>query len=92
MSTEVSLGNLDTKVTVGNESLKVELGSITHEAMQSITLKVGPSSITIDPTGITLKGLMVQAQGTTMVGIKGPIVQVNADGMLMMSGGVTMIN
>jgi type VI secretion system secreted protein VgrG len=92
MSTEVSIGNLDTKVSLGNESLKVDLGSITHEAMQSITLKVGPSSITIDASGITLKGLMVQAKGEALVGLKGPLVQVNADGMLMMSGGVTMIN
>jgi type VI secretion system secreted protein VgrG len=92
LSTEVSLGNVDTKISVGNESLKVALGAITHEAMQSITLKVGPSSITISPTGVSIKGLMVQIEGTTMAGVKGPIVQVNAQGMLMMSGGVTMIN
>jgi type VI secretion system secreted protein VgrG len=53
--------------------------------MQSITLKVGSSSVTIDQTGVTIKGMKItidgslqtQVQGGAMVQVKGGIVQIN---------------
>ena len=39
------------------------LGSITMEAMQSITLKVGQSSVKIDQMGVTIKGMMIKIEG-----------------------------
>jgi type VI secretion system secreted protein VgrG len=60
--------------------------------MQSITLTVGGNSIKIDQTGITLKGIMIKLQGQAMVQAQGPMVQVSADAMLMLKGGITMIN
>ena len=60
--------------------------------MQSITLKVGGSSIVIDNTGITMKGLMIQVSGDTLTALKGAMVQVNGSGMLTLAGGITMIN
>jgi len=91
-ATTVSQGNRTTEISLGNESVKVDMGTITHEAMQSITLKVGQNSIVIDQTGITLKGLLIQATGQTMATLKGPIVEVNGSGMLTLAGGITMIN
>jgi type VI secretion system secreted protein VgrG len=91
-ATKVSQGNRTTEISLGNESVKVDMGTITHEAMQSITLKVGQNSIVIDQTGITLKGLLIQATGQTMATLKGPIVEVNGSGMLTLAGGITMIN
>src|SRR4029450_6172986 len=62
-----------------------------ESGMQGIELKVGANSIVIDQSGITLKGLMINLEGTVMSQIKAPMVQVKADGMLMLKGGLTMI-
>jgi type VI secretion system secreted protein VgrG len=91
-STEVSLGNHSTKLSVGNHSLKMDVGSSTIEALQSITLKVGANSLTIDQTGVSISGLMVKIEGQVMVDVKGPMINVNADAMLTLKGGITMVN
>ena len=94
MSTEVSMGNQDTAIKMGNQStdvklgnisIKADLGKIDIEAMQSITLKVGSSSIVVDQVGVTISG-------TVMVQVKGIMTQVNGDAMLTLKGGITMIN
>ncbi len=92
MKVEVSLGNLETKVALGNITEKASVGSITLEAMQKITLKVGANSITVDQSGVTIKGIMVKVEGTAMTQIKAPMTQVNGDAMVMIKGGITMIN
>ncbi len=92
VSLEVSMGNLATKVKMGNITEKADLGSITLEAMQKITLKVGANSITVDQTGVTIKGIMVKIEGTAMAQVKAPMTQVNGDAMVMIKGGITMIN
>ena len=89
---EVGMGNLDTQVKLGNIVEKASLGSITLEALQKITLKVGASSIIVDQTGVTIKGLMVKVEGTAMAQVKAPMTQVNGDGMVMFKGAITMIN
>jgi len=68
------------------------MGSITTEAMQSITLKVGQNSIVIDQTGVTIKGLMITVQGQVQVKVTAPMTQVNGDAMTMVKGGIVMIN
>jgi type VI secretion system secreted protein VgrG len=84
-STTLKMGNQSTELNLGNQSTKVDLGSISMEAMQSITLKVGMNSITIDQTGVTVKGIMVTVEGEAITSVKG-------DAMLQMQGGITMIN
>ncbi len=81
----VSQGNRSVKVSMGNETLDVSLGSITHKAMQSITLQVGSNSLKIDQTGITMNGMMIKASATGMM-------QLSASGPLMQSGTPIMIN
>src|SRR5262249_23736279 len=53
-STELSLGNHSTKLSLGNHELKMDAGASTVEALQSITLKVGANSVTIDQTGVSI--------------------------------------
>jgi type VI secretion system secreted protein VgrG len=84
-STTLSMGNQSTKLDLGNQSTKLDLGAISMEAMQSITLKVGGNSITIDQTGVTIKGILISVEGNAITSIKG-------DAMLQMQGGITMIN
>ena len=71
------------------------------------TLKVGSNTITIDNSGIKVKGIQVAIEGTAkaemkaplttvkadgMLEAKGAVSQVSADGPLMLKGAVTMIN
>jgi len=91
-SLEVSKGNIETKASMGNITVKADAGSITIEAMQKIELKVGANSIVIDMTGVTIKGMMVNVEGTAMAKVKAPMTQVNGDAMVMIKGGITMIN
>ena len=54
------MGNDTLTVKMGNQTTKIDLGKSETEAMQSIELKVGQSSIKIDQMGITLKGMMIK--------------------------------
>jgi type VI secretion system secreted protein VgrG len=84
-STTLSMGNQSTQLDMGDITVNCDLGSISMEAMQSITLTVGPSSIVIDPTGVTIDGPMITITGDAMI-------TVEADGLLDMSGAITLIN
>lgn len=87
----LSLGNLSTSLKAGNQTTKLAAGKSVTQAMQSIELKVGPSSIKIDPMGITIKGPMIKIEGQTMTQIKGAMTTVDGSGMLKLGGGIIMI-
>lgn len=97
---QVKMGNRETKLDKGNDSLiistgnqetKVSLGASKTEAMQSIELKVGASSIKIDQTGVTIKGINIKFEGTAMAEMTAPIAKVNGTGMCVIGGGILMI-
>lgn len=88
----LKMGNYDVDLKMGNIGMKTGLGAVTIEAMQSITLKVGSSEVKIDMTGVSIKGLMVKLEGTAMLNMKAPMTMVKGDGMLMLKGGITLIN
>ena len=104
---EVSMGNHKEKIGMGNHSLdvamgnieiKAGLGKIDMEAMQSITLKVGGSSIKIDQMGVTIKGAMkLDMEGGMTASLKGGMktdikaglmLNVKSDLMATFEGGV----
>jgi type VI secretion system secreted protein VgrG len=100
---EIKQGNYSEKISMGNMATDVAMGNIAIEveAMQSIELKVGGSSIKIDQMGITIKGAMtVDVQAALKVAIKSDLMatvqalmtEVKADAMLTLKGGITMIN
>ncbi len=91
-SVTISMGNDTLTISMGNQSTKLDVGSSTTEAMQGITLKVGPNSIQITPSGIAIKGLQVQIEGQIQTEVKGLMCQISGDAMLQMKGGITMIN
>jgi type VI secretion system secreted protein VgrG len=92
MSTEVSKGNQSTEVKMGNISTKASLGKIDVEAMQSITLKVGQNTVTIDQTGVTIDALTITVKGKIMVKTEAPMIQENATAMMVIKGGIVTIN
>jgi len=82
---KVDQGNQTTTVSLGNISITASAGQISVTAAQSITLTVAGSSITINPEGVTISAPMVSISAEGMC-------TVEADGMLSLSGSVTMIN
>jgi type VI secretion system secreted protein VgrG len=89
---KISMGNDSLEISMGNQTTKLDLGASSTEAMQSIELKVGQSSIKLDQTGVTIQGMMIQIQGQIQTQVKGLMTQINGDAMLQMQGGITMIN
>lgn len=85
-------GNDSLKVKTGNRTVKVDSGKIEEEAAQSIELKVGSSSIKIEPSGITIKGMTIKIQAETTADMKGLTTTVSGDGMLTLKGGLVKIN
>ncbi len=85
-------GNDSLEIKMGNQTTNVALGKSDTQAMQSIELKVGANSIKIDQTGITLKGLMIKIQGQAMTQVTSPMTTVKGDAMLMLKGGMIMMN
>lgn len=84
-------GDYAIEVVGGDLSAKAEMGRITIEAIQSITLKVGRSSITIDHTGITIRGLTIEVEAALQTGVKGLRTEIKAAGLLHLDGGLTRI-
>jgi type VI secretion system secreted protein VgrG len=79
-------------VSKGNFSHKVSMGKATHQAMQSITLKVGSNSVKIDQKGVTISGMTVKITAQTQLKASGTMTDVSGSGMLKLSGGMVKIN
>ncbi|HXS97004.1 MAG TPA: type VI secretion system Vgr family protein [Candidatus Limnocylindrales bacterium] len=91
-STELKMGDQSIKLSMGNQTTNLDLGAASTEAMQSITLKVGQSKITIDQMGITMEGMMISIKGQVQVQVQGVMVQVSGTAMTTVKGGIVMIN
>jgi type VI secretion system secreted protein VgrG len=88
---EITVGATD-KLTVG-QSMTVTAGtSIEMTANTSITLKCGPSSIKIDPSGVTIKGPMIKVDASGMATVQSPMTQVKGSGLVKVEAPVVMIN
>ena len=91
-------GNQELKVTgnrksaiTGKEDRDVT-GAYKLQSPTSIELISGGSSIKIDPSGITLKGMAIKIEGGMTAEMKSVMTTVNASGILTLKGGLTMIN
>lgn len=90
--TKTITGNDTTTIQEGDMTVNVDMGRIEIEAMQSIELKVGGSSIKIDPVSITIKSSLINITADGMVEMKSPMTAVKGEAILTLKGGVTMIN
>jgi type VI secretion system secreted protein VgrG len=89
---EVDMGNIELHAKMGNIKLKADMGAIALEAMQKVEIKVGGNTITVDPSGVTVKGIIVKVEGQAMAEMKSPLTSVKGDGLVMVKGAITMIN
>lgn len=89
----VTIGNNDSlTVEKGDHTIDVSLGKTTHQAMTSIELKVGSSSIKIEPAKITIKSPQISIEADAKADLKGPMATVDGSAMLTLKGGVVKIN
>jgi type VI secretion system secreted protein VgrG len=91
-SAEVKTGNDSTKVTKGNHSVKVDVGTSTIEAAQKITLKVGASTITIEPAQISISSPNISVDGKAKVAATAPMTDIKGSATLMLGGTIVKIN
>jgi len=91
-TTTLEMGNDKLTVSKGDHSMDVSLGKSTHTAMQSYEIRVGSSSIKLEPSGITIKSLNINIQGKITAEMKSPMTTVKGDGKLTLKGGITFIN
>ncbi len=90
--TTIQTGNVSLNIQQGNQKIAIDLGKSEMEAMQSIELKVGQSSIKLDQTGVTIKGMMVKIEGTITAEMTSAMTTVKADAMLTAKGAIVMVN
>ncbi|NOQ65504.1 MAG: type VI secretion system tip protein VgrG [Methyloprofundus sp.] len=91
-TTTIKSGDDTLKVNLGDHLVTIGAGKQVTKAMTSIELKVGANSIKLTQSGITIKGMMIKIQGSTMAEMKSPMTTVKGDALLTLKGGVTMIN
>lgn len=61
-------------------------------AGKSVEIKVGPSKIRMDATGITISAPTIKIEGRTTVDVKSVLTTVTASGVLTLKGSLTTIN
>lgn len=80
------------KIKMGDHLIDISAGKSTITAAKSIELKVGGSSIKLEPAKITIKSTMINIEGSATVDVKGAMTTVKGSGMLTLQGGLTKIN
>ena len=83
--TTLQQGNDTLTLKQGNLSIKTSMGKITIEAMQSITLKVGATTLELTPAQASLSSTMIKIDGKAMT-------DVSAGGILTEKGALIKIN
>jgi len=87
-TTTIDTGNDDLTLKMGSKTTTVTLGSITYTALQSITLQVGPSSISITPASITLTSPTINFMASgAMTATAGGAYTVTSGGALCLTAG-----
>jgi len=89
---QINVGNDTLTIKSGNQTVKLNVGKSLLDAMQGIELKSGPSSIKVEPSGITIKGPMVSIEAMTKADLKSAMTSVAGTGMLQLQGGIVKIN
>jgi type VI secretion system secreted protein VgrG len=74
-----------------NYTIRVPMGHALITA-GSIELQAGGSSITLDNSGVKIKGLKVDITGDTQTSVKGTIVDIKGAAVTNITGGIVKIN
>jgi type VI secretion system secreted protein VgrG len=89
---KIDMGNDTLTISMGNQTTTLEMGKSETEALQSIELKVGQSSIKLDQMGVTIQGMVIDIEGQLQTQVKaGLAAQISAGAAVQVQGGITMI-
>jgi type VI secretion system secreted protein VgrG len=88
----ISQGNDTLTITQGNLTIKIEAGEGTIEAATKLTLKVGDSSITIEPSKIELSSVDITLTATGNLEGSGTNSKVSGSASLDLDGGTISLN
>lgn len=91
-TTTIDVGNDSLTISTGNQTVKINTGKQATEAMQSIELKCGMSTIKMTPDKISLQSLNIEIKGTLGVKTEGLMVEAKGTAMHTVKGGIVMIN
>ena len=85
------IGN-DVSVKVGNNQT-MKIGNVLEVTAQSkIEFKVGQSKIVMDPMSITIESSMIKIKASIMLDESSPMTTVKGDALLILKGGLVLIN
>jgi type VI secretion system secreted protein VgrG len=70
-------GSSKTEMTLDAPSISLDANEITLTAAQKITLIVGPSSVTIDQSGVHISGPQVNSSAIGTHNISGALIKLN---------------
>ena len=89
---EIDSGNDSLTIKTGNRTVKLNAGKESHEAAVAIELKVGASSIKIEPAKITLKSVQIEIVGDATAKLQGTKTDIIGSALVTVQGGVVKIN
>ena len=102
---EVYLNDSDKVIeikTSGGHTLKLDdqskgiemsaIQTISMEAPQTITLKVGGSTVELTQSGVEIKGTQTSMNGSAQAKVEGAMVEVKASGIASVQGSVLKLN
>ena len=88
--------------TAGGHTLKLDdqskgiemraIQTISMEAPQTITLKVGSSTVELTQAGVEIKGTQTAMKGSAQAKVEGALVEVKASGIASVQGSVLTLN
>lgn len=91
--TKVNKGDQKITVGMGDQTTKISLGKGTTTAMKSFEIKVGASSIKLEPAKITIKSVQILVDASAKLDTKaGAMATHKAGGIMMVKGGLVKIN
>lgn len=89
---KIDKGNQTTTLGQGDHTLKMSAGQSTTDAAQKITLKVGGSTVVVEPAKITLKSVQIEIKGQAQIKLSAPMVDISGSAMVKVQGGIVKIN
>ena len=88
----IEKGNDEITVSMGDRTVDISAGQETHTAATKITLKVGASSIVLEPAKITISSTQIDIKATAALNAEGLNTTVKGTATLILSGGLVKIN
>jgi type VI secretion system secreted protein VgrG len=90
---KIDKGNQTTTISRGDQTTKISLGKGTTTAMKSFEIKVGASSIKLEPAKITMKSVQILIDASAKLDTKaGAMANHQAGGIMTIKGALVKIN